>query len=74
MWFDNIILDDIDDELTKENMNRAARRRAKSKSRGATQLHHPKTSLMLQAEIDEKLHNKAVFQNIAIKKVEEEEE
>ena len=72
MWFDDIILDDIDEELTKENMNRETRRRAKSKSRGATQLHHNKTSLMLQAEINEMLHNKAVFQNTVIK-IEEEE-
>ena len=39
-------------------MNRLARRRAKSKKRGGTQLHHTTMGGKLKAEQDEKKHNK----------------
>ena len=42
-------------------MNRLARRRAKSKKRGGTQLHHTTMDGKLKAEQDEKLHNKRLY-------------
>ncbi len=49
--------------MIKRTMNRLARRRAKSKKRGGTQLHHTKMGNKLKAEQDEKLklHNKRTY-------------
>ena len=42
-------------------MNRAARRRAKSKKRGATQMNHQTYGLKLHAEQIEKQHNEKIY-------------
>lgn len=42
-------------------MNRADRRRAKSKKRGATQMYHQTYELKLHAEQIEKQHNEKIY-------------